>query len=108
MVRSRGSEQLIIDEIWEIWSIVPLKKVIYSRAHLQHLYQINIICSALNQVPNLGLNPNWNQSPEMVPKKVPILLERALIMFPVELHHLTATPAKPTSDGNVLSLPPST
>ena len=34
---SRGSEQLIIDE-WavcrEIWSIVPLKKDIYSMAHL--------------------------------------------------------------------------
>ena len=34
---SRGSEQLIIDE-WavcqEIWSIVPLKKDVYSMAHL--------------------------------------------------------------------------
>ena len=29
-------------------------------------------------------------------------------MFPKELHHLTATPAKPKSDDNVLSLPPST
>ena len=27
-------------------------------------------------------------------------------MFPKELHHLTATPAKPKSDDNVLSLPP--
>ena len=34
---SRESEQLIIDGwavCWEIWSIVPLKKDIYSMAHL--------------------------------------------------------------------------
>ena len=86
-------------------------------------------CSALNEVPDLGLSPNRNQSLEMVPKspnfacksqisplypdaraksQIPNSVLRALTMFPKEMHHLTATPAKPKSDDNVLSLPPST
>ena len=45
---------------------------------------------------------------DFLPKgtKVPNSVLRALTMFPKELHHLTATPAKPKSDDNVLSLPP--
>ena len=68
-------------------------------------------CSALNEVPNLGLSPNRNQSPEMVPKSpnfacksqtLPLYLDTrakpqtpnsVFCMFPIELHHLTATPA---------------
>ena len=71
----------------------------------------------------MGLGPNWDQSPGMVPKSpnfafksqtLPLYLDTrakpqapnsVFCMFPIELHHLTATPAKPKSDDNVLSPP---
>ena len=32
-------------------------------------YILHFTFCASNEVPNLGLGPNWDQSPEMVPKK---------------------------------------